>query len=95
MRLDRAVADDNWSDRFKESQVEHLVSPCSDHAPILLKFAVEESRRVKRKCLHYEIFWERENELPNIIDEAWAVAGDKMNLSEVPEQSHDVLTRLE
>jgi endonuclease/exonuclease/phosphatase family metal-dependent hydrolase len=35
VRLDRVVADDEWRDIYSASSV-HLVSPCSDHAPILL-----------------------------------------------------------
>jgi hypothetical protein len=34
VRLDRAVADDNWHDIFSAASVNHLVSPASDHCPV-------------------------------------------------------------
>jgi len=37
VRLDRVDASASWSNMFEEASVEHLVSPCSDHCPILLR----------------------------------------------------------
>lgn len=37
VRLDRVVAAPAWSARFNNATVQHLVSRCSDHNPILLK----------------------------------------------------------
>lgn len=51
VRLDRAVADDNWRNFFTDYQVSHLISPCSDHCPILLKFDTESQSQHKTKCL--------------------------------------------
>jgi endonuclease/exonuclease/phosphatase family metal-dependent hydrolase len=36
VRLDRAVATSEWRDLFSAARVEHLVSPVSDHCPILV-----------------------------------------------------------
>lgn len=57
VRLDRAVATPDWSTGFPHSRVEHLVSSRSDHCPILISL--------------YEEFWERDEQLPKMIDEAW------------------------
>jgi endonuclease/exonuclease/phosphatase family metal-dependent hydrolase len=35
VRLDRALADDAWRDIYSDSSVIHLVTPCSDHCPLL------------------------------------------------------------
>lgn len=82
VRLDRAIADDRWRDIVTNAQV-HLVSPCSDHCPILLNFHVKDDSRTRKKCLHYEIIWEREAEFTEVVGDAWASAGDKGDLGEV------------
>ncbi|KAM0832036.1 hypothetical protein ACQ4PT_065146 [Festuca glaucescens] len=41
VRLDRAVADDRWRDIFSDATVIHLVTPCFDHFPLLVKLARE------------------------------------------------------
>jgi exonuclease III len=40
--LDRAVANPEWRDLYADIQVQHLVSPVSDHCPVLLKIDKEE-----------------------------------------------------
>lgn len=39
VRLDRAVSSTAWSALFLEARVEHLVSPCSDHCPLLISLS--------------------------------------------------------
>ena len=94
VRLHRVVADDRWRDIFSTAQVVHLVSPCSDHAPILLKLVVEENAQVRQKCLHYEIVWEREPEVVQVIDEAWSNAGEKTNLGDLNKALGKVMSAL-
>lgn len=55
VRLDRAVANDSWRDLFSAAAVTHLISPCSDHCPILVQLQQESKTMNRRKCLHYEI----------------------------------------
>lgn len=83
VRLDRAVADENWREIFSGLQVIHLTSPCSDHVPIVLHFYADQNTQIKTKCLHYEIFWEREAELPQVVEDQWISSGDKANLSDI------------
>ncbi|KAM0873877.1 hypothetical protein ACQ4PT_037786 [Festuca glaucescens] len=83
VRLDREVADDSWRDIFSEGTVVHLVSPCSDHTPLLLQLARETRDQVPPKCKQYEIFWEREHALPEIIATAWNEVGLKSELGEI------------
>jgi hypothetical protein len=67
VRLDRAVADDRWRNIFTDASVVHLVSPCSDHAPILVQLNQKTRMPQGRRCLRYEILWERDHALPEVI----------------------------
>ncbi|XP_010229661.1 uncharacterized protein LOC104582064 [Brachypodium distachyon] len=71
VRLDRAVADDEWRDLYGQAKIEHLVSPCLDHNPILVRLLEDnptERRKINRQ---YELFWEKAAELPELVAEAW------------------------
>jgi exonuclease III len=83
VRLDRALADDRWRDIFTDVSVVHLVSPCSDHCPLLVKLARETGPRPLRKHKRYEIMWERENALPEVIANAWHDQGLMADLGDV------------
>lgn len=83
VRLDRVVADESWRDIFSAAHVVHLVSPCSDHVPILLRLLQEENHNHRKKCRHYEIMWEREAELPHIISAAWEAIECKTYLGNI------------
>lgn len=41
VRLDRAVATQEWMSRFFDAAVQHLSSPCSDHCPLLVNVIKE------------------------------------------------------
>ena len=83
VRLDRALADDRWRDIFTDASVVHLVTPCSDHCPILVKLDREAATGSVCKCRRYEIMWEREHALPEVISNAWQDCGPKSDLGEV------------
>ena len=83
VRLDRAVADGNWRDVFSNAQLSHLVSPCSDHCPIVLQLSGDSRTQGRKKCLQYEIFWEREAAISEVIGEAWSEYGTKEDLGEI------------
>lgn len=72
VRLDRAVADDNWRDLFPNSQVTHLTSPRSDHCPISVALTSADHRQSRQRCLHYEICWEREPMISDVIKDSWS-----------------------
>ncbi|XP_073355550.1 uncharacterized protein [Aegilops tauschii subsp. strangulata] len=68
VRLDRAVATNDWRDVFAHGTVEHLVVSTSDHFPILLRCSQEEPvQRSGRRFRQYEVMWEREPVLPEIF----------------------------
>lgn len=96
VRLDRAMADDSWRDIFSDGQTIHLVSPASDHCPILVKLLQE--TQPTRSCQprrHYEIMWERAAELPEIIAAAWRSTGTKKNLGEIKAGLDSLMTHLQ
>jgi endonuclease/exonuclease/phosphatase family metal-dependent hydrolase len=75
VRLDRAVACPAWRDRYAENVVKHLVSPVSDHSPILVEFCPDVKLPSRGPRRQYKIFWERESELGERIANAWKEAG--------------------
>jgi hypothetical protein len=95
VRLDRAVASPEWRDLFADSHVQHLVSPVSDHCPILLNIVKEEW--VIPRCLRrqHEIFWERTPELPEHIANAWKETGSKHDLGGIMHGLDSVMSSLQ
>jgi hypothetical protein len=94
VRLDRAVADNSWRDIYSDSEVVHLVSPCSDHCPILLSLAREVPTAPRGKCLQYEIYWERDPALKEVIDSAWNGLGQFSDLGDISRGLNVVMRRL-
>lgn len=94
VRLDCVVADDKWRDLFANPQVEHMACVRSDHCPTVLCFNPAEQIQNHRKCLQYEIFWEREPESSEVIQDSWASTGDKSDLSNITRSLGKVMTEL-
>jgi hypothetical protein len=95
VRLDRPVAGNDWRDVFSDAAVQHLVSSCSDHLPILLKCSKEEERNIRPTRNHYEIMWERDGCLPERIANAWADAGPKHDLGDIRNGLRKVMNKLQ
>lgn len=93
VRLDRAVATDLWHDLFEDATVEHLLSPCSDHCPILLRMERDE-RMQGQKILRYEIMCEREETLGEELVTAWKKAGQKSDLGSISKSLREVMQAL-
>ena len=93
VRLDRAVASNDWRDMFMQASVAHLVSSASDHSPLLLKFSLEQDRR-PRSSRRYELMWERSPALEAIITKSWSSKGTKRNLGDVREALATVMADL-
>ena len=82
VRLDRAVASNDWRNSFAYSSVVHIPSPCSDHIAILVKGSADPGPTGKSNR-RYELFWERDPMLPDIIKEAWEAVGGVQNLAQL------------
>lgn len=82
VRLDRAVASNDWRNLYAFHSVQHLITPCSDHVPLLLRGEPETSF-ARPNCRQYEIHWERDAALPDIIRQAWESFGSVNNLAQL------------
>jgi len=70
VRLDRGVANTEWSTLFPGTNVRHLTSSRSDHKVLLLEPRPGD-RPPSCHVFRYEIMWEREEELGTIVENAW------------------------
>jgi hypothetical protein len=71
-RLDRALANEAWSDKFPDACLHHLDYYRSDHRPILMYFeepVVEENRGPP--VLRFEARWLKEKNFMDIVQGAW------------------------
>ncbi|CAN6299204.1 unnamed protein product [Urochloa humidicola] len=71
VRLDRAVANTEWSVVYQNAWVQHITSPCSDHKILMLQISPEHTQKLKERIFRYEIMWEREAGLGVVIEKAW------------------------
>jgi hypothetical protein len=94
VRLDRAVACPLWRDAYADSEVQHLITPVSDHCPILIQ--IEKEVRVPRRQprRQYEILWERESALSEVVANAWRESGQKQDLADIMTGLDNVMTSL-
>ena len=88
VRLDRAVATNEWRNLFSFASVHHILSPCSDHVAVLLKGEAA-AGPVGPKQRRYESFWERDSTLPEVIKNSWESVGNVQTL----EQLREALTK--
>ncbi|XP_073368034.1 uncharacterized protein [Aegilops tauschii subsp. strangulata] len=96
VRLDYAVANNMWRDVFAHARVEHLVAPSSDHLPILLRCALEEtSQATGRRCRQYEVMWERDPSLPEVIMNTWTELGAMLNLGDIASGLGNLMKKLQ
>uniref|UniRef100_A0A453EMC3 Uncharacterized protein n=2 Tax=Aegilops tauschii subsp. strangulata TaxID=200361 RepID=A0A453EMC3_AEGTS len=93
VRLDRAVATNDWRNLFAFAAVEHIPSPCSDHLVGFLK-GEPDSGPARVTCRRYEVFWERDSALPKVVEEAWTAVGEIHNLAQLREALSKTMTAL-
>uniref|UniRef100_A0A453EYZ0 Reverse transcriptase domain-containing protein n=1 Tax=Aegilops tauschii subsp. strangulata TaxID=200361 RepID=A0A453EYZ0_AEGTS len=82
VRLDRAVATNSWRNLFAFSSVSHLASGSSDHVPLLLR-GLADTQKPTAGSMQYEIFWETDAGLPEVIKKAWESFGVLDDLGKV------------
>ena len=70
LRLDRALATNDWINHFNGTRVLHLVDSTSDHCALLIvdSLAVQPSRK---RRFHFEEMWTKKKECKEIIRNAW------------------------
>ena len=81
-RLDRAMTNRVWMEKFLASSVSHLFSHASDHLPILLK--TMKDRQVRGRGIggfKFEENWSLWDDCEEVVTEAWAKGGgDNLSL---------------
>lgn len=80
-RLDRAVANMSWRNKFQGSSVTHLLSHASDHRPIILH--VRTSLRCHGKItrsFRLEEAWLMRDDCEKVINEAWRYMGNNTDV---------------
>ena len=96
VRLDRAVATNAWRDLFEYAKVDHLVAPSSDHLPILIRCSREEPMQAAgRRFRQYEVMWEREASLPEVIMKTWTDLGSMINLGDISSGLGNLMKKLQ
>ncbi|XP_075636728.1 uncharacterized protein LOC142608963 [Castanea sativa] len=70
LRLDRALATQDWINCYKDMRVHHLVESTSDHVALLLSDSLAQEK--PRRRFQFEAMWTRREECRDIIKEAWA-----------------------
>lgn len=69
-RLDRAVANEEWSLSYPNAEVWHLARAHSDHSPILLNTnPLAQSR--KDRPFRFEPMWMRNPLFPKLVEDSW------------------------
>jgi hypothetical protein len=71
VRLDRALATTEWSERYPLAVVRHLIAAASDHVPIILSWRQDEPISRKKKKFKYEVMWETHDDFLSTLAEAW------------------------
>ena len=70
-RLDRALATNEWTNKFPMARLYHLTSAASDHSPLLLRFTNKTRRRRPRRMFRFEKMWLKDLRCEAVVLEAW------------------------
>lgn len=89
-RIDRGVADQEWSSIFLEASIEHIISSRSDHLPLLLRFGPRKEWRPLHKGFRYEYMWERMESLTDAIVDSWNNKEPAQDLSDMSTKLADL-----
>ena len=71
LRLDRAMATQDWVDYFKDTKVHHVVDSTSDHCVLLISDNNVVQKHPFRRRFQFEAMWAKREECKNIIQEVW------------------------
>ncbi|KAG7591058.1 Ribonuclease H-like superfamily [Arabidopsis thaliana x Arabidopsis arenosa] len=73
-RLDRALANGEWSDMFPTSRIEYMKFEGSDHRPIMAYFAAREKK--ERRMFRYDRSLRKNPEIFELVKKAWDNKGN-------------------
>lgn len=69
-RLDRALCNIQWRQRFPDANVTHLPRVCSDHTPLLIRLKNAHSQRPPT-TFKFQAAWLTSGELPGLVHDTW------------------------
>ena len=69
--LDKALANSEWLDHFKDLKVHHLVESTSDHCILITTDSPLPSYKRKRR-FYFEAMWAKRDECREVIETAWS-----------------------
>ncbi|KAK9232243.1 hypothetical protein WN943_022488 [Citrus x changshan-huyou] len=78
-RLDRSFCNDEWVQKFANSQVMHLPKLDSDHRPILVKFDRASRQASGAKPFRFLASWLTDGRFKTFVSETWRGSGDYVN----------------
>ncbi|KAF6134946.1 hypothetical protein GIB67_023305 [Kingdonia uniflora] len=70
VKLDRALVNEQWEERFPHSETKFLTTAISDHSPIITTLL--QNCPSRRKCFKYFQFWEDMEGYKDIVVQGWA-----------------------
>ena len=70
LRLDRAFANSEWLDHFKDQSVFHLVESTSDHCILIITNSPCSGYKRNRR-FHFEAMWTKREDCKAVIDAIW------------------------
>ena len=78
-RLDRAIVNREWKDKFSASTLTHGFSHASDHAPIFLQTGTDRDFRGRGSCgFRFEESWLMWDDCEGVVMDSWANSGGEV-----------------
>ena len=72
LRLDRAFANSEWTEKFGGMKAHHLVDSTSDHSALLISNSTTQHQS-RAKRFHFKAMWTKNAECKTIIESSWGV----------------------
>ncbi|KAL9659123.1 hypothetical protein QQ045_028214 [Rhodiola kirilowii] len=91
VRLGRAIATQQWREKFPNCKVSHLTTYVSDHCPLLVDLDADASRG-KSKIFRFEPMWFRHEKLKEFVDNCWSM--ELSTMSNVSDKLKELSKRL-
>ena len=93
VKLDRALATQNWIDIHKEARVHHIVDSTSNHLGLFVSDSLVPNH--PRKCrFHFEAMWVKKKECKDIIEAAWRNSINQNTPSGMVERLNECVAKL-
>lgn len=75
LRINRVFATPEWTVKFRDMKVHHLVDSTSNHCALLIMDPLTK-RQPKQKRFHFEAMWTKRDNCRAIIEASWGMESD-------------------